>query len=83
MNGYISVKEAAIRWDISERQVQKLCGTGRISGVTLFAGSWAIPEDAEKPTRTAKTKPGPKQTYADDCVIKEEKRYDRKSFTAR
>ena len=48
MNGYISVKEAAARWDISERQVQTLCETGRIHGETKFVGRWAIPEDAHK-----------------------------------
>jgi len=61
MNGYISVKDAAIRWDISERQVQKLCITGRIKGVTRFSNAWAIPEDTDKPTRTATTKTGPKK----------------------
>ena len=60
MNGYISVKEAAARWDISERQVQTLCETGRIHGVTKFVGRWAIPEDTQKPTRTGKAKPGRK-----------------------
>ena len=61
MNGYISVREAAARWDISERQVQKLCGTERIPGVIRFGNSWAIPEDTKKPTRTAVSKPGPKK----------------------
>ena len=60
MNGYISVKDAATRWDITERQVQKLCITGRIKGVTRFSNTWAIPEDAQKPTRTGKLKPGRK-----------------------
>jgi len=66
MNGYISVKEAAARWGISERQVQKLCGIGRIPGVVQFADRWAIPNDTQKPTRTAKTKPGPKPKKSDN-----------------
>jgi hypothetical protein len=61
MNGYISVREAAGRWDITERQVQKLCGLGKIPGVIHFGKSWAIPEDAVKPTRTGKLKPGPRK----------------------
>ena len=61
MNGYISVKEAAERWDISVRQVQKLCGAGRVDGVIQFSGTWAIPENAPKPTRTAVSKPGVKK----------------------
>jgi len=57
---YISVPEAAEKWDITERQVQKMCSCGKIQGAIRFGRSWAIPEDTEKPTRTAKSKPGPK-----------------------
>jgi len=46
---YISTKEAAQKWDISERRIQKLCEEGRIPGVTRFVRVWAIPKDAEKP----------------------------------
>ena len=60
MNGYITVREAAVRWDITERQVQKLYVSGRIEGVTRFSNAWAIPEDVSKPTRTGKLKPGRK-----------------------
>jgi len=60
VNGYISVRDAAALWDITERQVQKLCVTGRIKGVTRFANAWAIPDDSPKPTRTGKLKPGRK-----------------------
>ena len=60
MDGYISVREAAARWDVTARQVQRMCVAGKIPGVTQFIGAWAIPKDAEKPTRTAKSKPGPK-----------------------
>ena len=66
MNGYISVREAAARWRISERQVQKLCGTGRVSGAVHFTDRWAIPEDSKKPTRTARTKPGQKRATITD-----------------
>lgn len=66
MNGYMSAKEAAMRWDISERQVQKLCMAGRVIGVIRFGNSWVLPEDAQKPTRTAKSKPGPKQKRRDE-----------------
>ena len=60
MNGYISASEAAERWDITKRQVQRICVAGRIPGATRLGNSWAIPEDTEKPTRTGKAKPGPK-----------------------
>jgi len=60
MNGYISVKEAAERWDVTIRQVQRMCCSGMIPGVIHFGKSWAIPEDAIKPTRTGNAKPGRK-----------------------
>lgn len=47
---YITAKEAATRWGITERRVCKLCIEGRIEGATKFGGSWAIPADTEKPS---------------------------------
>ena len=46
---HISVKEAAERWDISERWVQKLCVENRIPNVQCFGRSRMIPKDAEHP----------------------------------
>lgn len=46
---YISTKEAAEKWNISERRIQKLCEEGRIPGVFRFSRVWAIPKNAEKP----------------------------------
>lgn len=46
---YISTKEAAEKWGISERRIQKLCEQSRIPGVIRFVRVWAIPKDAEKP----------------------------------
>ncbi|QVK18623.1 DNA-binding protein [Mycoplasmatota bacterium] len=46
---YISVQEAAIKWGISERRIQKLCEENRISGVVRFSRMWLIPKDAKKP----------------------------------
>lgn len=45
----ISVKEAAEKWQISERRIQKLCENGRIEGVKRFGRSWVIPAEAKKP----------------------------------
>ena len=45
---YISVAEAAERWQLSERRVQKFARDGRIPGAKKFSGSWAIPEDAAR-----------------------------------
>ena len=46
---YISVREAAQKWGISERRVQKLCGESRIDGIQKFGRSWMIPKTANKP----------------------------------
>ena len=46
---YISAPEAAKKWGISERRVQKLCEENRIPGVAKFSFVWLIPKDAEKP----------------------------------
>ena len=41
IKGYISIREASYRWGVSE---------GRIPGASRFGRSWAIPENAEKPS---------------------------------
>lgn len=46
---YITVKEAAIKWSISERRVQKLCEENRIDGVVRFSRIWMIPKESTKP----------------------------------
>lgn len=46
---YITVREAAEKWKISERLVQKYCAQGRIEGARKFGISWGIPSDIEKP----------------------------------
>ena len=46
---YISISEAAKKWEITPRRVQVLCAQGRIPGLTKFGKSWAIPKDAVKP----------------------------------
>lgn len=46
---YISVKQAAEKWGISDRRVRILCSEGKISGVIREGRSWRIPAEAEKP----------------------------------
>lgn len=46
---YMTVQEAAKQWNISERQVQKLCKANRIKGVIHLSRVWLIPKNAEKP----------------------------------
>ena len=46
---YMTVKEAAKKWNISDRRVRILCAEGKIPGVTHEGRSWMIPKDAKKP----------------------------------
>ena len=46
---YISVKEASLKWGISERRIQRLCLEERVAGAIRFSRVWMIPKDAEKP----------------------------------
>lgn len=46
---YITAKQAASKWGISERRVQVLCEQKRIDGVQRLGKAWAIPKDAIKP----------------------------------
>jgi len=70
MDGYITVNEVAKRWNVSVRQVQLLCQGGKIEGASRFGNAWAIPENAPKPTRTGKLKPGrkPKEITAEELL---------------
>ena len=47
---YMSVKEAALKWGISERRVRVLCEEGRVDGVVRTSWAWNIPLDAPKPS---------------------------------
>ena len=51
---YLSVSEAAKRWDISERSVRNYCAHGRIPNALLKGKTWYLPENAEKPERVNK-----------------------------
>lgn len=47
---YMSTKQAALKWGISERRVRILCSEGRIDGVMRSGWAWNIPRDASKPS---------------------------------
>ena len=47
---YITVREAAKKWHVSERLVQRYCISGRVEEAKKFGVSWAIPDDAQKHT---------------------------------
>ena len=49
MDNYMSTKQAAEKWGITQRQVQNHCKMGRIPGVVRFNTSYMIPADAKRP----------------------------------
>lgn len=55
---YITIREAAEKWNMSLRRVQDLCKERKIIGATRFGRAWMVPENAERPldrrTKTAK-----------------------------
>lgn len=57
---YMSCRDAAERWNISQRRVSVLCAENRIQGVAMLGNMWIIPITAEKPVDARKnngTKP--------------------------
>lgn len=52
---YISVSEAAQKWNLSERSVRNYCAEGRIAGARLNGKTWEIPISAEKPVRRVRS----------------------------
>ena len=49
MMDYMTAPEAAAKWNITRRRVQKLCEENRIDGVLRFGKSYMIPKDTIKP----------------------------------
>jgi len=56
----MSAKDAATKWNISQRRVISFCSDGRIPGAQLVGNSWVIPRKSKKPedarTKTIKDK---------------------------
>lgn len=46
---YMTIKEAATKWELSARRVQVMCNENKVPGVMKFGREWAIPKDAVKP----------------------------------
>lgn len=49
MEGYMTTKEAAEKWDVSVRQIQNYCKKDIIPGVKKVGTNYLIPEDASRP----------------------------------
>ena len=61
---YMTAKEAAEKWNISQRRVAVLCTEKRIENAEMLGNMWLIPKDAEKPQDARSLR------YFDDKKIK-------------
>ena len=68
---YITVGEAAKKWGLTPRSIQRHCEKGNIPGVNMLGKAWRIPENAERPRRKPRAKALPTSVLA---VLKAEKR---------
>ena len=46
---YMTAQEAAEKWNVSLRWVQRLCKENRIDGAMNISRIWLIPKDMKKP----------------------------------
>jgi hypothetical protein len=55
---WITPLQASEKWEITERQVQAMCKSGKIAGALRFSKVWLIPKDTQRPldgrTKTVK-----------------------------
>ena len=49
MEGYMTTKEAAEKWDVSVRQIQNYCKKQIIPNVIKVGTNYLIPKDSAKP----------------------------------
>ncbi len=61
---YMSAREAADKWGISQRRVALLCSESRISNATMVGNMWIIPKTAEKPIDARSTRYSEKKEKA-------------------
>lgn len=67
---YMSCPEAAKKWGISDRRVQKLCEENRIIGVSRIGNMWLIPKNAEKPNDRRKKNVKNKNIETENLSVK-------------
>ncbi len=53
---FMSARDAADKWGISQRRVAVLCSENRIDNAKMVGNMWIIPVDAEKPTDARSTR---------------------------
>jgi len=65
---YITAVEAAEKWGVTLRQVQRLLAENRIEGANKYYRSWMIPSDAEKPGDPRQEKKMPSKSLVSDLA---------------
>ena len=70
---YLSVKEAAEIWNISERLVRKYCEQDRIEGLIQAGNIWVIPASAKRPTEIKAVEEKPLTAFAKRVVYQRSK----------
>ena len=64
---YLSVKDTAKKWGVSERSVRGYCAADRIPGAVLSGKTWKIPESSPSRKRNKTVRwnlpPGADRTY--------------------
>jgi len=56
---FMTAKEAAQRWNITQRRIAVLCSENRIEGAEFIGNIWLIPKSAQKPEDGRITRFGP------------------------
>ena len=77
---YMTISEAATKWNLSNRRIQTLCSQGRIPGAERAGYCWLLPKDAEKPV-DARIKSGKYMSDVDDFDFICHVAFDKKPLT--
>ena len=64
---FMSAREAADKWGISQRRVAVLCSEQRIKEATMVGNMWIIPSSAKKPIDARSTRYYP---FSDSHITK-------------
>jgi len=65
---YMTTKEAAEKWDMSVRQVQSGCESGRVKGAIRMGHMWLVSKDAPKPV-DGRTKAAKRNKIKQDAEV--------------
>ena len=75
---YIEVRQAAEKWELSERRITSLCRSGRIAGAKKSGKLWLIPDNAKKPVdgRTKESESSSACTFSSDACASVVRRFE-------